>query len=68
LLLITPSASKQHRSVIESDDDEEPPVKLGKNGEELAPCGCPSFSANPVNKMYNRQYRSAQNTNKIGGN
>jgi hypothetical protein len=43
------------------------PVKLGKNGEPLAPCGHPSFSANPVNKRYNSLYRNPENQNKLGG-
>lgn len=43
------------------------PVRLGKKGEPLAPCGRPSFSANPVNKMYNSRYRNSENQNKLGG-
>jgi hypothetical protein len=69
LLIRAPSASKRLRLAIESDDDEGQPTppKLGKHGEQLAPCGRPSFSANPVNKKYNSRYRNAQNTNMIGG-
>ena len=43
------------------------PVRLGKKGEPLAPCGRPSFSANPVNKRYNSRYRNSENQNKLGG-
>ena len=53
-----------------SDDEDTPlitPVKLGKNGEKLAPCGRPVFSANPVNKKYNSRYRNSENQNKLGG-
>jgi hypothetical protein len=56
--------------LVESDGDEEEeltPVKLGKNGERLAPCGRPSFGANKVNKKYNSRYRNSENKNKLGG-
>ena len=56
---------------MESDDDENTPLihtpKLGKKGEQLAPCGRPAFSANPVNKRYNSRYRNPENQNRLGG-
>ncbi len=69
MLVSAPSAPKRHSVAIESDDDEGQPTppRLGKLGEDLAPCGRPSFSANPVNKKCNSRYRSAQKTNMIGG-
>ncbi len=47
--------------------DDLTPVKSGKNGEELAPFGRPSFSANAVNKKYNSRYRNELNQNRLGG-
>ena len=50
-----------------ADDMSTPvPVRLGKKGEPLVPCGRPSFSANPVNKRYNSRYRNSENQNKLG--
>ena len=66
----TPAPAKRQRLVIESDiegEDEITPVKLGKNGERLAPCGRPSFGDNKVNKKYNSRYRNSENKNKLGG-
>ena len=40
---------------------------MGKKGEQLAPCGRPAFSANPVNKKYNSRYRNSKNQKKLGG-
>ena len=63
-------APKRRRSAVESDDEEEDgpsPVKLGKHGEQLAPCGRPSFGANKVNKKYNSRYRNSENKNRLGG-
>jgi hypothetical protein len=56
---------------VESDEEELSllsPPKLGKNGVLLAPCGRPSFGANPVNKKYNSRYRNPENQNKLSGN
>ena len=53
-----------------SDDEDTPlisPVRLGKKGELLAPCGRPAFSANRVNVKYNSRYRNSENQNKLGG-
>ena len=67
----TTIASKRTRNLVESDDDENTPLihtpKLGKKGEQLAPCGRPAFSANPVNKRYNSRYRNPENQNRLGG-
>ncbi len=65
----TQKLTKIQRPVIESDSevDDLTPVKRGKNGEELAPCGRPSFSANAVNKKYNSRYRNELNQNRLGG-
>ena len=69
-LFVRPTAPKRQRPVVESDGDgeEEPtPVRLGKHGELLSPCGRPSFGANKVNRKYNSRYRNAENKNKLGG-
>ena len=69
-LFVRPTAPKRQRTVVESDGDgeEEPtPVRLGKHGELLSPCGRPSFGANKVNRKYNSRYRNAENKNKLGG-
>ncbi len=53
-----------------SDDEDTrliSPVRLGKKGELLAPCGRPAFSVNTVNLKYNSRYRNAENQNKLGG-
>jgi hypothetical protein len=67
----TPIVNKKQKKIVESNDDEEdtnsPKVKYGKKGQELAPCGRPSFAANPVNKKYNSRYRNPENKNKLGG-
>ena len=62
----TQKANKTQRPAIETDSEVEDltPVKRGKNGEELAPCGRPSFSANAVNKKYNSRYRNELNQNR----
>ena len=66
-----PIVHKKHKKIVESDDYEEdtnsPKVKYGKKGQELAPCGRPSFAANPVNKKFNSRYRNPENKNKLGG-
>ncbi len=75
LFFRTPASIKRSKSVskfvVESDDEDTAlvsPVKLGKNGEQLAPCCCPSFSANKVTqKRYNSRYRNPENQNKLGG-
>ncbi len=56
--------------MVGSDDEDTPlisPVRVGKKGELLAPCGRPALSANTVNKMYNSRYRNPENQNKLGG-
>ena len=63
------SATKRQRLVVESDGDGYDvitPVRLGKNGERLAPCGR-HFGANKLNKVYNSRYRNSENKNKLGG-
>ncbi len=69
--MVRTPAPKRSKLAVESDEEEEDepsPVKLGKHGEQLAPCGRPSFRANKVNKKYNSRYRNSENKNKLGGN